>query len=104
MADPTTSPQRLSAEGIAAIYAAKDAALLEHIKTLLDADSVVYLPDITYADALAALTLNYQNQLDAAGFPYDEYDSAVDYDPTTNAHRSYCNYLYNLVQIIPVPS
>ncbi len=100
--EPTAPPVRKTAEEFAAMFAAKDDAILEHLKDILTAASISYDPEtITYEDAKNSVILNYQNLLDAAGAPYDAYTAEEDYAPSATSPVEYRVYLQRLVATIP---
>lgn len=102
MADPSTPPAKQTAADIAAIYAARDAAVLTNYFAILDDLSVAYDPEtITLDEAVNEIVGELQGVLTAAGAPYNAYDLEVDYDPLANGNRSYLNYLHNIYLTIP---
>ena len=100
--DPQQNPVRLTDADFAAMYTAKDDAILDHLKDILTAASISYDPEtITYEDAKNSVILNYQNLLDAAGAPYDAYTAEEDYAPSATSPVEYRVYLQRLVATIP---
>lgn len=100
--EPTAPAIRKTPEEIEAMFTAKEESQRTYLSGVLTSYSVAHDPEtITYADALNAVILNYQNLLDAAGAPYDAYILEAAWVPTVENPVEYHTYLMRQVATIP---